>query len=879
MLINPGLAPSTVPGPGLAGSVVPPAPALDPNILNSVAHPNDDGSVDLLPPANDDDDPDALRNAPHGANLAELLSDDVLSKIGQELIEGIDADVDSNSEWYDAVEASLKLLGLKPGERIDTPYVGAPASTSSVLKEAVIRFAASASGEMLPADGPVRIKINSDPTPDMQAMADRKGRYMNYFLTEEDADYYDDYDQMLLKIGLYGHMYRKVWRDPLRGGVPTSRHYSPWDIIVSAQATTLTGSYRVTHLEPMARGDLTKLQHQAWYRNIDLAEPVGDADSPAGRVKELVGWRRPTELPKDADYMLAHTCCMYDLEGLEHEIEGEGGESEKSGIPLPYIVTLERETGKVLRMTRNWAEGDPSYKPVELFVVHRYMPGLDFMGWGLGHLLGSDTDTLTMLLRQALTSFTFASFPGGLKRRGTKTEEGGVQLSPGQFADIETGGAPIGEAVMALPFHDLPASYTILQQDILTAAQRMGSIGDMAVGDANDMAAVGTVLSLVKQATKMESSVIKRLHRAQRRELRLLADLMGQDKKDVYPFTMNGQTGEAITADFAPPNADVSPVSDPNIPTQTERLSMAQATLTVAQNSGGAMPIRPALEDFLRSMGKTDQELARLLPPPQVGQPSDPVTEFAMAQQGLPLKADPMQNHAAHIQGHMGQVAIPGIAPMIQQALLAHIGEHTAMFYSAEVGRISGQQMPPPLPPQGAGAPPPPPNPQMDQMVSAAVAQAANALHVSMAQLMPPVPGDPLGQAKIALEEKKLQAKSADQAQQIQADAQQAQVETQNLAMTLQDKDAERAAEAADQQNDIQREAIKARSAVAQSAMEHATSAADNQTDIIVAGLKAQSTHAAAHADVAAETEKTTQAKHKAEATKVAARARPKGAK
>ena len=831
MFSNPGLAPSTSPGPGLVGSVAPGMPQLDPAILNATLTHDEDGgaSLDTGSDANDADD---VRNTKHDANLAEVLSDNILNAIGAELQEGIDADEESNSEWYSIVEAGLKLLGLKPGERRDAPYKGAPSAPSSVLKEAVVRFASSSSGELLPADGPVRCKIYGDATPDQQAKAERKALYMNFFLTEEDADYYDDFDQMLPMVGLYGHMYRKVYRDPLRGGVPTSRHYSPWDIIVSAQATTLTGAYRVTQIEPMSRGDVARLQHQAWYREVDLGQPE-ESETPARRVQEMVEWRRPTDRSEDADYILTHTSVLLDIEGLEHLIEGEDG-SKPSGIPLPYVVTMERDSGKILRLVRNYAEDDDTYKPVEHFVVYRYMPGLNFMGWGLIHLLGSDADVLSILRQQALTSFSFASFPAGLKTKGVKAENNDVQLAPGQFADIETGGLPIGDAVMPMPFHDLPASYGLLQNEILQGAQRIGSIGDMAVGDAREDALPGTVIALIKRATQLESSVIKRLHRAQRRELRLLANLIGQDDREEYPFSMNGISGKALSADFAAPNADVSPVSDPNIPTQTERLSMAQATLTVAQGSGGIMPVRPALEDFLRTMGKTDQDIARLLPSPAQAMPADPITEFSMAQSGAPIKAGPLQNHVAHIQVHMGQMAIPGVAPPVQSALAAHIGEHTALFYTAEAQRLAG------VPPSQPGQPMPP---QVDAQVSSAVASAAAALHQSMMQLMPPAPGgDPLEQQRLALEMAKLQAHSQDAQLQAQSRAESDRIEMIHLDKTIQDSREERAAEQRDTASDLQRETIKARSAVSQSMIEHATSAADNATDFAVAQHKTHQT-------------------------------------
>ena len=802
MFTNPGNDPTAAiraggPG-GIAGQVAPsaPMPAGDPSILNGTVHELDDGGAEIEPAEPEADE--MLKSVPHSGNLAEALPESVLNTIAIDLEEGVNADVGSNDEWYECVTDGLKLLGLKPGERLDKPFKGSPAAYHPMLKEAVLRFTASATGELLPADGPARCKVFGDDDSNAQVVAMRKQEYMNFFLTEEDQEYYDDFDQMTMLLGLYGSMFRRLWRDPTRGGIPTSRFLTPFDLVVSDHATTLNGPYRVTHIETVANTEIKRLQRQAWYVEEDLMQPTDDTTK-AREVRQNGDWRRPTDRPEDSDHILHHVYCMLDIEGLEHT----GEDDEPTGLALPYVVTIHVESQKVLRIQRNWKEDDTSFKPLEHFVHYKYMPGLGFMGWGFIHLIGSDTDVMTTLRRQALTSFSLASFPGGLKSRTTGGENTDIRMGPGEFADIETGGLPIQQAVMPLPYRDIPGSFEGISNGVLTAAQRVASTGDMAVGDAREDALPGTVIALIKRSAVLESSVIKRMHRAQRRELRMLADLIGQDGREVYPYSLNGKVGQAVAADFAD-NANITPVSDPNVPTQTERLSLAQATMTIAQQSGGMVDMRQATEQMFRVMGKTDAEIAQLMPPPPQGpqgQPADPVTEFGMAMHGAPLMAAPQQDHAAHIQCHVGQMAVPGVkgTPAFG-ALQAHIGDHTAKFYAAQVQAMTGV-------PVGG-----PPNPQTDAQIAAAVAASSNQLHGIMQQLAPEPASavDPAAAQKVAVDAAEVQAGEADSQRKAVAQARQDAGEITKMHATMQDAREQRAFDLQREHIELERSRIEA---------------------------------------------------------------------
>jgi hypothetical protein len=806
VFVNPGVDPSAVPragGPqGLAGQASPPPPqSADTAILNGTVHELDDGGAEI-----ELADPFAgvtPEDVPHSGNLAEVLPSSVLSSLAMDLLEGVDADIESNTEWQDQVRDGLKYLGLRPGEKIDKPYEGAPAAYHSVLKEAVIRFAATASGELLPADGPVRCRIFGDQTPQLQAAADRKQNYLNYFLIEEDADYYDDFDQMVMFTGLYGSMFRHISRDPTRGGAPTSRFLTPFDLVTAHHATSLNGAHRVTHIETMASSEIARLKKQAWYADVDLADPTDDT-TVSQEIRDSSDMRSSSGRPEDTDHVVYHVYTMLDLPGLEHKLD-----DEPSGLALPYVVTIHRESMQILRIARNWKDGDPEYKSLEHFVHYKYMQGLGFLGWGFIHLIGADADILTILQRQALASFSFASFPGFLKSRVTTAENTDIRIAPGEAADIDTGGLPIGQAVMPLPYRDMPPSYVPISSAILSGAQRVASTGDMAAGDANENAAPGTVVALIKRQTVLESSVIRRMRRSQMRELRLLADLIGQDGRKAYPFTMNGQQGQALAADFAD-NSNVTPVSDPNIPTQTERLQMAQAVMTMAAQSGGTIDMKAAEAEMLRAMGKSDADIALLMPPPQpppMGQPADPVTEFQMAMHGAPLNAAPQQDHAAHIQCHVGQLAVPGVQHSpAGPALMAHIADHTAKFYAVQAQTATGMPMP---------APGAPPNPQQDAQIAQAVAAASEKLRQMMAQLtVPGAPGaggqpDPSATLKAQTDAMQVQQAEADSQRKAVAQARQDQGELIKLQATLKDNEAQRQSDEKRAMIDLEREKIE----------------------------------------------------------------------
>ncbi len=745
-----------------SGQIAPPAPTLDPAILGATSVPRPDGGVDLVM---GDDEPAEVQLIPHDGNLAEVLLDSELAAIAMEAIEGIEADIESNRETYEIYDRGMKLLALKPGERGDEPFEGASAAVHTLLKEAVIRYASEASGELIPAAGPVRCQVIGDSTDETEELAERKQSWLNYYLTEADADFPEDFDAMLLQQGLYGSMFRKVWADPTRNGDPTSRYLTPYDLVTSANTTSMTQAPRITQIEPVPRAEIIRLRLKGWYLDVDLVEPDGEG-TPAGQ-RSGVNFRTPSDRPEDAEHVLYHCHCLLDLAGFEH-VDQDG---VPTGLPLPYVVTIDRDSQQVLRLARDWNEGDTDFRRRETFLHYRYMPGFGFLGWGLIHLVGSTTDDLSVLRRQAINAFTLASFPGGFRVKGaSRSEDSDMTIGPCEFKEIDTGGQPIQNAIMPLTYRDVPPSFPMIVEDLSATGQRLASIGDAAVGDGREDSLPGTVIALINQATKLQSAVIKRQHRTLQRELRLLADLFGRDTAAKYPYLVNGVRGQAVASDFQD-NADVLPVSDPNVPTQTHRLSLAQGIYTMAQSSQGMLDVREAAMDFLRALGKTDADIARLMPQPGQGTPADPVTEFMGLLKGRPLAVGPAQDHAAHIQAHMVQMGTPGVqqTPAGPQ-LIAHMAEHMGAFYRAQVATATGIQLQP-------GQPMPP---AQENQVAAAVAAASSKLTASLAQLAPAAAApqaDPTKMMELQLKSRELDIKEADSERKAEASARSEQAE------------------------------------------------------------------------------------------------------
>lgn len=769
-----------------------------------------------------------VKGAPFNANLAEYLDESTLNTIAYDVIEGIEADLESRKEWEELLRKGMELLGFKMEER-DYPFKGAAGVFHPVMTEAVVRFQAQARGEMLPAAGPVRTQIIGDDTPDVEMKANRVKDFFNYWCTEENENYYPEFDKMLMQVGIVGNAFKKVFHNPLKNG-PDAPFILPDRLIVNYGATSLEDAARITQVIPTSKTELIRKQLMKVYRKIDLGEPIDDELSEPQKVRDKIEGRSDERAEGEESYIVYESHTEYDIEidGLEHCDE----EGEPTGLPLPYIITLDRDTRKVLAIYRNWDQQDAHYatgpKRSQFFVHYGLLPGTGFYYFGYAHILGGIAKGSTMLLRQLLDSGTLANFPGGLRVKGMKTDDSSVVVGPCEFKEIDTGGLPIQDSVMPLPYKDPSAVLLQLLTALTEAAQRLGATADMQVGEGRQDAPVGTTIAMIEQAQKVMSAIHKRLHVSQRKELRLLAKVFGREEGAKYPYRVNGQTGMALGADFNSAIVDVLPVTDPNIPTQAQRLALLDAELKLAQSAPQIHDLRAIYGKFYLSLGLQQAEIAQIMPPPNQGMPADPITEFQMALKGQPLMAGPMQNHDAHIAAHMSQLQIPHIdkTPAFQP-MLSHIYDHTALKYRQAMAvqlAQQGIQVPPPSPP---GAPPQPMPPQMEQQLSIAVAGAAKQVLSQFQQSMDPAMA--LENRTLDLKQFELQLKKQDQDRKAVENEAMQKTELQKLEATMANDAKDRASRERQGEQKIEAERVRAVGELGQAGLQAISEAQDMQ--------------------------------------------------
>jgi hypothetical protein len=748
-------------------------PALDSReaLMAAVAEQQADGSVVLRAPAGVDVQDVGAAPQVHKANLAvDQAPPDFLAKVGATVIEGVLADIESNQESYDQWRSGLSLLGLKP-ERLSAPFDGASGAVDPDAQGGGGRVRGDRERGNVPGGRAGAVRDHRGQDARAEAKAQRKEGFLNFYLTGVDEEFYPDCDQGWLMLALYGSIFRKVFRDPV-SGQPRSRFLTPLNLILSYSAVSLEGAGRVTMVDTVSRAEMARRKLSGYYADVALGEPTGEV-SEQRKVGLDAEERRPSSLPEDSDFLVYETTLL--LDPAEFGWSDPAARGSPEGLPLPYVVTIDHDSQKVLRLERNWAEGDALFRPEHHYAHYRFMPGLGVYGWGLLSLMGAQTDTASVLLRQAINAFTLHSFPGGFRVKGVDQEQSTIEIGPMQFAEIETGGLPIDQAIMPLTYRDVPTSFPVLMEKVQSGGRALGQIQAMQVGEGRQDAPVGTTLALLEQQIRPTSAVLKRLHTARRKELRLLARAFGQAKGATYPYLVDGKRGEALAADFEDSD-DIMPVSDPNIPTQVQRLALAEAKLRMAMASQGVMDVRVALRSMLRTMGCPDQEIDALMPEAKGGAPADVVTEFALALKMQPLAVGPAQAHDAHIVAHMHQLQIPGLPPQVVQALMAHIGEHLAALYALGAAAASGIPVAPgmPLPPE------------VEARVAVAVAQSSQAIMAPILAAMTAggPGGDPVKMAEIQLKredgerkDRELSLKAADSARKATEMARQDQVE------------------------------------------------------------------------------------------------------
>jgi hypothetical protein len=637
----------------------------------------------------------------HDANLAEHLDDKELSSVADTLMDGITKDKESRAEWESMLAKGIDLMGLKIEERT-TPFDGACGVYDPLMAEAVVRWQSTAMSELFPAAGPVKTQVIGVSNTALEDQASRVQSWMNLYLTQLAPEYIEEKDQMMMWLPLMGSTFTKPYQDPILKR-PVARFKTPYQVIVPYGAVDLETCARYACIEPMTRRQMKASMLNGVYRDLDLDEP--QLDMQGNEIKEAADASQGVEPGVDAseEYEVYEVYADLDLD--EHE----------EGLPLPYIVSIERDTRQVLAIRRNWREGDEMYSRRRGLIHYRFMPGFGFYGIGYAHLLGNSAMAATMGERNLIDAATLKNFPGGVRVKGMRIEDNNFTIAPGEFKEIDTGGMPIQNAFMPLPYGGADPTLQAMTQQVRESARGLANTTEISVGEGRQDAPVGTTVALMEAANLVKSGTIKRSHRALGKELKVLADLFGEYLGDEpYPFPVRGGQSSIMKADFAS-NVDVIPVSDPNVVSSTQRMVRAEGIVRMAQQFPQVHDMRAALSNYYNEIGFDPERVAAILPSPQQApppRPLDPLSENMNAMIGKPVVAGDYQDHDAHIAAH---------APIAEKnpALQAHINEHLALKMRQQVQLMIGQ----PLPPMGQPLPP-----QIENQIAAMVAQAMQQL-------------------------------------------------------------------------------------------------------------------------------------------------------
>ena len=600
----------------------------------------------------------------HFENLADFLGEDVLEPLGAKMVDQYNEYKESRGDWEDTYRNGLELLGFKY-ERRTEPFRGASGVNHPVLAEAVTQFQAQAYKELLPADGPVRTQIMGDATVPKEEQAKRVKDFMNYQIMDQMKEYEPEFDQMLFYLPLSGSTFKKVYYDSLLGRA-VSKFVPADDLIVPYSANSLEDAESVIHVVKISENELKKQQINGFYRDIELGTPPVTQNQLEDKKLELEGISKDGQ---EDQYTLYEVHTNLDLEGYEDM----GGDGEPTGIKLPYVVTVSQAGNKVLSIRRNYNPNDPLKKKINYFVQFKFLPGTGFYGFGLIHMIGGLTRTATAALRQLLDAGTLANLPAGFKSRGIRVRDDAQPLQPGEFRDVDAPGGNIKDQFMTLPFKGPDATLLQLMGIVVQAGQRFAAIADMQVGDMNQQAAVGTTVALLERGSRVMSAIHKRLYVGLKQEFKLLAEVFKTYLPPVYPYDVPGATREIKVQDFDE-RVDILPVADPNIFSQTQRISLAQSQLQLAQSNPRIHNLYQAYRSMYDALGV--KNVNSILPPPAPPQPMDPALENIMAINGKPFQAFPGQDHKAHIDAHLSFMSIS----MVQNnpaAMMALQKKHT----------------------------------------------------------------------------------------------------------------------------------------------------------------------------------------------------------
>jgi hypothetical protein len=674
------------------------------------------------------------------SNLAEVIDERDLAQLADDLMSDFESDKSSRKEWEDSYIKGLGLLGIKYEERTN-PFRGASSATHPLLAESATQFQATAFKELLPAGGPVRTVIMGDETPEKYAKAGRVQEFMNFQIMNKMEDFTPEYDQMLFYLPLAGSTFKKVYYDELMER-PVSKFIPAEDLVVNYLSTDLDNCERICHVINMSYNDFRKKQVSGFYKDVDILPQEAEENEVQKRYNELQG-TKPGYNDKVVKLYEFHT--SIDLKDFEDKDES----GEMTGIKIPYIVTVEEGSSQVVGIRRNYEKDDPKKMKKQYFVQYKFLPGLGFYGFGLIHLIGGLSRTATDILRQLLDAGTLSNLPAGFKSRGIRMRDDADPLQPGEFRDIDAPNGDLRNSFIPLPYKEPSQTLYSLLGFVVQAGQRFASIADMQVGDANQQAPVGTTIALLERGSRIMSAIHKRCYYSQKKEFKLLYKVFADYLPETYPYAVEG-ADRTIKAEDFDGSLDVLPVSDPNIFSTAQRVTLAQTELQLAQSAPDIHNMKEAYRRMYEALGIKDVD--QILRKDTPAEPKDPAMEHADLLDGNLLRAYEGQAHDAHIQNHLifgTNQMILGNPPMAMK-LQKHVLEHVSLKAKEQAMLMSQQQ------------------PMSSEQMSAMVAQLEAQSMQQLKQLSQQLSGGGKPDPVVQLKQQELQQ----EAQKDQADAQ-----------------------------------------------------------------------------------------------------------
>ena len=622
----------------------------------------------------------------HFDNLADILPEENLEPIGNEMVQNYMDYKSSRKDWEQAYTTGLDLLGFKYENRTE-PFQGASGATHPVLAEAVTQFQAQAYKELLPADGPVRTDIVGIKNPQTEQQSERVKDYMNYLIMDQMKEYESEFDSMLFHLPLAGSTFKKVYFDTTLGRA-VSKFVPADELIVPYTATSLDDAEAVIHTVKISENELRKQQVSGFYADVEIGPPGtavtnGELEK---KERELEGTKKTGK--NEPMYTLLECHVNLDLEGFEDV----GADGEPTGIKLPYIVTVEEGSRKVLSIRRNYAPDDLKKNKIQYFVHFKFLPGLGFYGFGLIHMIGGLSRTATAALRQLLDAGTLSNLPAGFKQRGVRVRDEASPIQPGEFKDVDAPGGNLRDAFFPLPYKEPSPTLLNLLGVVVQAGQRFAAIADMQVGDGNQGAAVGTTVALLERGSRVMSAIHKRCYAAMKQEFKLLGKIVAQYLPPEYPYDVVGGARNIKQTDFDD-RVDVVPVADPNIFSMSQRITLAQTQLQIATANPQLHNMYQIYRNMYNAIGVKDVDA--VLPPPPPTAPKDPSLEHIDAMGMKPFQAFPGQDHRAHITAHLNFMSVNMVRnnPPVMAAIQKNILEHISIMAQEQVQMEFREQM------------------------------------------------------------------------------------------------------------------------------------------------------------------------------------------